>query len=246
MLKTIIYSFIVLLVLNPILAQERQVSITVDSTVISKKAVSQAILEPFIADADFDYETKKTAIPLWITSLGNDIAKWLERFFESLVGVEKAAKTVGYVLEYIPYVLFLLLAFVLYKFFSQVHLRGIINTQKNGAIVALSEEERIIKNENIPLLIQRALEEENYRMAVRYYYLHVLQLMSKKGIIAWEIQKTNQDYTLELQQPELIQPFANTTRLYNYFWYGTFPINARDYQKAERSFINLKNLITNA
>ena len=73
----------------------------------------------------------------------------------------------------------------------------------------------------------------------------MLQLMTEKELITWELQKTNEDYRKEIQQEEIKAPFAKSTRLYDYFWYGEFPIDEAKYLRAEASFLSLKKILKN-
>lgn len=226
-------------------AQDTIPKVKYDTSNISPKQITKDQLEPFKNDPDFNYEVIKNAAPDWWVSFKNWLGNSIIRIFEWLFGVEKAAGAFSVFLEILPYILLTVLVFILIKFFLNVNARAIIHAKKNQAIVTLSEEEHIIKNEDIQQLIQNALGQKNYRLAVRYYYLYMLQLMTEKELITWELQKTNEDYTRELQKPELIQPFAASTRLYNYFWYGEFPIDESKFRKAETDFITLQNLLNN-
>ena len=123
-------------------------------------------------------------------------------------------------------------------------MRGINLAKKNLSNVTLSEEEHIIKNEDIQQLIENALEDKNYRLAVRYYYLYILKIISEKELIDWQLQKTNDDYQKELSQSKYATPFVTITRLYDYIWYGDFTIDESKYNKAAEEFIKLQNSIT--
>ena len=118
--------------------------------------------------------------------------------------------------------------------------------KKDDAYVSLSEEEHIIKNEDIQELIRKALAERNFRLAVRYYYLFTLQLMTDKNLIDWQLQKTNDDYLKELKGTRLQEPFRTITRLYDYIWYGNFDLDEVKYMKAESAFVQLQKTLTNA
>lgn len=239
------FGLICFLFFGSLWAQESTPSIKMDSSNITRRYIDANQLDEFRSNPDFDYEVVKSAAPEWWISLKNWLGNIVIKFFEWLFGVEKAAGAFSVFLEVIPYLLLAVLLFILIKFFLSVNARAVLHAKKNKPVVALSEEEHIIKNEDIQHLIQNALAQQDYRLAVRYYYLYTLQLMSEKELITWELQKTNEDYTKELQKQELIQPFATTTRLYNYFWYGEFPIDADKYRKAEANFLSLKQLLTN-
>lgn len=230
----------------PLWAQDSIVTIKNDTTNLTPIQIEESQLEQFKNNPDFDYEVVKSAAPDWWISFKNWLSNVFIRIFEWLFGIEKAAGAFSTFLQILPYVLLVILLFILIKFFLSVNARAVIHAKKNQSIVALSEEEHIIKNEDIQQLIASALAEKDYRLAVRYNYLYMLQLLSEKELITWEIQKTNDDYTKELQKQELVQPFATSTRLYNYFWYGEFPIDETKYKKAESKFLSLKQLLTNA
>jgi ABC-type dipeptide/oligopeptide/nickel transport system permease component len=226
-------------------AQDNSATIKKDTADISPVQIDESQLEQFRSHPDFDYEEAIAAAPDWWVSFKNWIGSIFITFFEWLFGVEKAAGAFSVFLEVLPYALLVLLLFILIKFFLSVNARAVMHAKKNQAIVALSEEEHIIKNEDIQQLIEKALGQKDYRLAVRYYYLYMLQLMSEKECIVWELQKTNEDYHNELKKQELVQPFATSTRLYNYFWYGEFPIDETKYKKAEAKFLSLKQLLLN-
>lgn len=229
----------------PLWAQDSIVTIKNDTTNLTPIQIDESQLEQFKNNPDFDYEVLKSAAPDWWISFKNWLSNVFIRIFEWLFGIEKAAGAFNTFLQILPYVLLIILLFILVKFFLSVNARAIIHAKKNQSIVALSEEEHIIKNEDIQQLISSALAQKDYRLAVRYNYLYMLQLMSEKELITWELQKTNEDYTQELQKRELVQPFATCTRLYNYFWYGEFPIDQSKYEKAETSFRSLKTSLSN-
>ena len=85
-------------------------------------------------------------------------------------------------------------------------------------------------------MIQAALNEQNYRLAVRFYYLLVLQKLAQKDLIDWQVQKTNADYVYEIKDNTLRGNFSRLTRIYDFIWYGNFEVNANDFAKAEKEF----------
>lgn len=243
------YRFLIVLMLllccGSLWAQDSTATIKKDTSYIQQIQIEESQLDAFRNNPDFDYDVVKSAAPDWWISFKNWLGNIVLKFFEWLFGVEKAAGAFNVFLQILPYLLLVILLFILIKFFLSVNARAVMHAKKNQSIVALSEEEHIIKNENIQQLIATALTQKDYRLAVRYYYMYMLQLMSEKELIVWELQKTNEDYTQELKQQELMMPFAAITRLYNYFWYGEFPIDESKFKKAEIKFLSLKQLLTN-
>lgn len=243
------YRFLIVLMLllccGSLWAQDSTATIKKDTSYTQQIQIEESQLDAFRNNPDFEYDVVKSAAPDWWISFKNWLGNIVLKFFEWLFGVEKAAGAFNVFLQILPYLLLVILLFILIKFFLSVNARAVMHAKKNQSIVALSEEEHIIKNEDIQQLIATALTQKDYRLAVRYYYMYMLQLMSEKELIVWELQKTNEDYTQELKQQELMMPFAAITRLYNYFWYGEFPIDESKFKKAEIKFLSLKQLLTN-
>ena len=226
-------------------AQNDSLTVKLDTASIVQKTIGQSELEPFKNNPDFDYEVVKNTAPDWWIAFKNWMSKVLIQFFEWLFGVEKAAGALNMFLKILPYILLGVLVFILIKFFINVNARALSQNRKNSPLVTFSEEEQIIRNEDIQKLIQGALLDKNYRLAIRYYYLYSLRLMNEKELITWELQKTNADYSRELEETDLKNPFAQITRLYEYIWYGDFPIDQSKFLKAEANFLSLKKLLQN-
>lgn len=223
-------------------ALQDSTSVTYDSAPIQIKQIDEADLQQYRDDPAFDYVVEELE-----RTWSDDFTAWLSdllyRFFENLFGVEKAGGFLRVFLEVLPYLLLGVLIFLLIKFFLKVNANALLRRRKEKASVALSEEERLIRNEDLKQLIKNALADNNYRLAVRYYYLYVLKLLSEKEHIVWELQKTNRDYLGEIKSTDIRLPFGNITRLYEHIWYGDFPMDAPKYQKAERLFSSLEKTL---
>jgi len=77
--------------------------------------------------------------------------------------------------------------------------------------------------------IGEAENEGRYRDAIRFHFLRSLKLMSDREVIRWNRNKTNIDYTRELSAHRLAGPFEQIRRIYEYAWYGEFPVSREDY-----------------
>ncbi|MBT8308430.1 MAG: DUF4129 domain-containing protein [Maribacter sp.] len=225
-------------------AQQDSTPVQYDNSELHLQQISEEDVLIYKEDPKFDYEIVEAELTWWEnfkTWLGN----LLLQFFEWLFGVEKATGYLSIFFRLIPYILIGILLFLFIKFFLKVNSSALLHTKENEAVATLSEEEHIIKHEDINELIQNALKEKNYRLAIRYYYLLILRQMSEKGLIDWEIQKTNDDYSNELKKKSLKVPFGHITRLYDYIWYGDFPISETNYRRAENTFATLKEILEN-
>ncbi len=98
------------------------------------------------------------------------------------------------------------------------------------------EDEDNIENNDFYRLIQKAKSDKEFRKAIRYYHLWVLQSLSDKKIIRWNKDKTDYDYYQELAQNPIKEDFSNAVYLYDYIWYGNFQLNQDEFTKAESIF----------
>lgn len=96
-----------------------------------------------------------------------------------------------------------------------------------------------IANADVDSLITKAENSNDYRLAIRYYYILVLKKLSLKNYIKLEEDKTNAEYFNEIKSQNFSENFAYTSYLYNYIWYGEFLINKEEYLSAKGNFIHL-------
>ena len=74
-------------------------------------------------------------------------------------------------------------------------------------------------------LLSRAITNGNYRLATRYHYLTTLKKLSQKELIKYDKDKTNTEYQFELKNKELRKKFSYLAYIYDYVWYGEFPVD---------------------
>jgi len=237
----LLYIFVLFTV--SITAQQDSLKVNYDNRMITLKRFDADNLEKYRTDKEFNYEIKKRQ-----TTFLEHFFNWLKRilynFLSWLFGNEKAAGILAVIVKIVPYVIAAIVLFLLLKFFLKVNMRHIISGKTNKSTVQLTEDEELIKNQDLSELIQQAVEQKNYRLAVRYYYLFALQKLSNHHIIDWQQQKTNEDYIKEIESHIIKQKFSSSTYLYDFVWYGNFEINELEFAKAETQFNELNKLIS--
>lgn len=223
-------------------AQEETDGLVLDDSSLYEQSITEKDLEPYTTDDDFNYEaeaSKENALDRFINWLKNA----LQSFFESIFGVEAATGIILFIFRILPYLLLGVLIFLLLRFFLKVNSNSLIGKSQPQGQVLLSDEEHIIKNEDIIALIKTAIANRDYRLAIRYYYLLVLKQLTHNKQIDWEPQKTNDDYLNELENLDLKKDFETITRIYDYIWYGEFEIDAKGFDNLKMSFENLTSKI---
>lgn len=70
----------------------------------------------------------------------------------------------------------------------------------------------------------------DFRLALRYYYLRLLQEFSRQSLIRYEKNKTNKQYAEEVRNHKWGPDFRRATHYYNFIWYGERPLDEPGYQ----------------
>lgn len=85
-------------------------------------------------------------------------------------------------------------------------------------------------------LIDEAIQNHNYRLAVRLFYLKTLKQLTDQNLIHWQPTKTNRSYVHELKAPALQRDFEKLTSQFEYVWYGDFALTENDFQQLRTDF----------
>ena len=143
---------------------------------------------------------------------------------------------INYIFIFVLIVAVLYLVYILFNEGSS----GLFISGKNRKLNSFGEiTSENLENIDVKSLINQAENNNDYRLAVRYYYILVLKFLSLKNLIRFEENKTNADYLNEIAHLKFSNQFAYTSYLYNYIWYGEFPLNMEQYQTARQSFKTL-------
>jgi hypothetical protein len=126
------------------------------------------------------------------------------------------------------------IGFILFRLFST---GGFFKKKTREQEVVMPEEDELnLGIEKYDELIKKAVIEQNYSLAIRYWYLQTLQKLNEKGIIQCSPEKTNFQYARELTGKAYGNEFSSLTLSYDYAWYGKFDINLTTYQRIENDF----------
>jgi large-conductance mechanosensitive channel len=135
---------------------------------------------------------------------------------------------------------FLVIAFVLFIIYRLFLADGVFKRNTKARKEEADVEVEIITDESdFDALIRQALQQANYRQAVRYQYLRTLHLLAGKNFIELAPDKTNYQYVREIANRNHQNDFAALTLNYEYVWYGEFDIEKNIYQKIETNFTSL-------
>lgn len=88
-------------------------------------------------------------------------------------------------------------------------------------------------------LLEEALNQKNYRKAVRIYYLFILKDLSEREWIEWEKQKTNMHYVIEMNGKNEAPAFSKVVTYFEFIWYGKRDISENQFRSIQPNFTEL-------
>ena len=142
-------------------------------------------------------------------------------------------------LQYVSFgILAILLSFLIYQLFVKASF-----DDKGSKIVDDFEElapTQIPKSE-LELLIEKALANDDFRGAIRLYFIFIIKGLSEKGWIRWEKKKTNFSYLIEMRGKPQYESFNDVVSIYELVWYGNYSVQKEDFNSLEPRFKSLLN-----
>jgi hypothetical protein len=118
--------------------------------------------------------------------------------------------------------------------------------RKNKAIKEAKTEEvddEDVAGTNWEQLLKQANANNDLRLAVRYAYMWLLQILQQHELIKYRNDKTNVEYAMELSGTQYKQVFNQLSRQYEYTWYGRARVDAAAFNGFMAAFDNVKKQI---
>ncbi len=134
---------------------------------------------------------------------------------------------------------------LIFLIISLLNLRNPRNKKIKAPLSAtkLAEIEENIHEADLEDYIRQAIEQQDFALAIRLYYLAILKELSLKKLIHWKKDKTNKDYLREMRPSPLSGAFGEITAIFERIWYGESPVQALEFQRLEPKFRALAHQI---
>ena len=113
---------------------------------------------------------------------------------------------------------------------------GLFSRRPEAAPLAFEAVEHDPRTLDLAALVDEAVARHDFRGAVRLLYLQALGALAEAGHIVWQRDKTNHEYLDELRDAALRRDFAALTLLFEYVWYGDFPVEADRFERVRPTF----------
>lgn len=244
---SLLISLLTLLSVLATAAQEKEApSVVTDSLVLDTvprevRSFDASFKERYTDDTYVYEKPKKTEG--WFTRSKNWVLRKLRQWFN--LGASQAASELLDVLMRITFFLILIaVIFFLVRAVLNSEGRWIFGRRSDKNVLSMEEVEVNIHTTDFRKMVQEAVKQGSYRLAVRYYHLWTLKKLSNAQLIDYDVEKTNSDYFYEIENKELQGGFRYTSYLYNYIWYGEFTVDQQQFTKAKQAFHQFINSIT--
>jgi hypothetical protein len=212
----------------------------VDNSRFKKIEIPKTDIEKYKKDKAFDYEEKQitenflTRAYIWLT---HKIKAFLYKILRAIFGQKNAGKLLRIFIKSLPYLAVLVFVYLIFRFLIGTDLISLSKNKKfkQPQVINL-DDEQIIKEADLDQLINEAIGQNDYRLAVRYFYLKLLKMLMDKDLIKWHSDKTNRDYVNEIKNPLLKKVFSELTFIYDYVWYGKYQPSSNDFESIKQQF----------
>lgn len=134
-----------------------------------------------------------------------------------------------------------LVVYMVIKNFYQPQNTKVKSIKTDFKVSTINEE---LPRSELERLLERALSSQDYKAAVRIYYLMVIQALSKKKLILWKKDKTNGEYVREMYGKPHADTFKDVTLTFDRIWYGGMDVNEHWYQEVGPQFQGLLESIS--
>lgn len=185
---------------------------------------------------EFIYEAQVEQTGSW-----ERFKQWLMMKIKDLFGLnnEQAGDTIDLILNIIAFVVIILVIYFIVKAIMNKEGTWIFGASSDKKIIDYETVAQNIHKADFDKMIREAVKAEDFRLAIRWYYLRLLKQLSDKSIIEWDPEKTNADYLYEIKQQSLQSQFAYVSYLFNYTWYGHFEVDQPLFEKSKSAYEKL-------
>ncbi|MCK6618042.1 MAG: DUF4129 domain-containing protein [Cyclobacteriaceae bacterium] len=200
-----------------------------DSSTIELRSFDQVALEKLKNNPELNYTQAPAVMSLW-----ERFKIWLNHLIETLL---HTVATTDWISVLIVTVAILAIVYVVMHLLKVDPFTVFYKTQaplKAGII------EEDIHSFDFEKLIREALQQEQYRQAIRLVFLQALKLLADHHHIHWQPGKTNHDYLNELTETRLRTGFNELNFYFEYAWYGNFTVNSQLFARVKALYENWK------
>lgn len=205
-----------------------------ENTPLANYKFKSKFKKAYVNDTEFHYdEAENDSLGAKLKKIWYQIKNW---FIRNLIPSSSDLNSLSIFVKIGFWIVIIAFLFLIIKSIINRDVTWIFTRKKKTIKTSFDIIEKDIRSIEFEELLANTIETKNYRLAIRYYYLWLLQTLSKQQYINWELEKTNADYLNEIKDLELKKDFKYLSYLYNNVWYGEFPLEIEVFNSASASF----------
>ena len=108
------------------------------------------------------------------------------------------------------------------------------------SISSIEEIEEKMHELDLEILLKEALQDKNYRIALRINFLIIIKMLSQRGYIIWAKEKTNWEYHSEVKDKNLSSLFRDIIVSFEPVWYGEHQLTEEQFNAVSPTYENFK------
>lgn len=148
---------------------------------------------------DFKYEYDSDIEGL---SWSERVTRWIYNYLIKIFNfkpTQKGIKITQYIIKGLYYIALIVIIFLIVRSLIRKEGYWIFGKKSDKLEIATENIEVDLMETDFDQLISDAVFKNKYNLAVRYYYLKTLKILTEKEIIEWDSDKTNLDYLMEIE-----------------------------------------------
>lgn len=204
-----------------------QKHVLLDSANVSTRSFNLVELQELKNDKDFQYERAQAPAP----NLWTRFWSWVWWKIAEIMATKTGRGTV-----YTGLIIAAVAAIVFFVTRVMGMSKSGFLSRNNGANNPFTTYAEDINSISFEDAITNAIQNRNFRLAIRLLYLHSLKQLSDKGYIDWRINKTNADYIKEIADKPLESLFRKITYTFERIWYGEMNIGNEEFEQINLQF----------
>lgn len=211
-----------------------KINIPFDTSKIEVRRLNNIEQEKLLNDKDYKYD--KDIGPAPITAW-DKFLDWLYRKFSHASNTKAGSYSINVLQLILLAGAIILTIFLLLK----NDIRFLFYGKSASVSIDFKEFDDDINKINFDELIAQAIAQTDFRKAIRLHFLKLLKELTDKNLIKWKIDKTNKDYSIELNNSKYNAHFKELVSLYEYVWYGDFPMEEAHFEETRIKFNKFGN-----
>lgn len=206
-----------------------------DNSKIQVRQINPEEQKKLLDNSDYKYDRVGPAPKTWWERFKEWFWRMIAEMFSSGGG--------AIVLSILPYIIIFAVIVVIILLVLKNDIRAVFYGKSASVTIDFKEFDEDIQKINFEALIADALSKRDFRKAVRLHFLKLLKDLTDNNLIKWQIDKTNNDYSMELSNGKYSSKFHELALMYEYVWYGDFQLDESNFNSTLLKFKEFKGSV---